>query len=149
MRKQNFILALAVMLWWGCNSATKDTVTTADTSQKITAPIADSHHAQNSLDWSGTYKGLTPCADCEGIETELTINQDGSYLLKTSYKGKEMNNFAEKGNFKWDETGSKIKLDYPKENPYTYFVGENTLTQLDMEGKKITGPLAEYYVLKK
>ena len=33
--------------------------------------------------------------------------------------------------------------------PKFYFVGENTLTQLDMEGKKITGSLAEEYILSK
>ncbi len=29
------------------------------------------------------------------------------------------------------------------------FIGENTATALDMEGKKVEGSLAEHYVLKK
>lgn len=102
-----------------------------------------------TLDWNGIYKGTTPCADCEGIENELILNPDHTYVLKTVYKGKEMNSFEEKGSFKWDETGSKITLQYPKENPYRYFVGENTLTQLDSDGKVVSGEMAQFYVLKK
>lgn len=30
-----------------------------------------------------------------------------------------------------------------------FFIGENTATALDMEGKKVEGSLAEHYVLKK
>jgi uncharacterized lipoprotein NlpE involved in copper resistance len=36
-----------------------------------------------------------------------------------------------------------------KDSPNRYLVGENTLTQLDMEGNKITGNMADQYVLKK
>jgi len=45
--------------------------------------LADSHNSQNSLDWQGTYKRVTPCADCEGIETKIILNSDYTYLKTT------------------------------------------------------------------
>lgn len=115
--------------------------------EKVTT---DAHNSQNSLDWSGNYKGITPCADCEGIETELILNLDLTYLLKTKYLGKgDGKVFEEKGNFVWDKTGSQISLEGLKGRLSQYKVGENKLVQLDMEGKIITGVLAEKYVLKK
>jgi len=154
MKKQFLSIAIVPILLWSCNNTNKsqkntdasliDTVTVLDT-----VAVADSHNAQNSLDWSGTYKGITPCADCEGIETEVTLNNDMTFIVKTKYKGKSDKVFEEKGSFKWDSTGSKISLEGLKDRPGQFFVGENTLTQLDLEGKKITGALAENYILKK
>ncbi|WP_228146574.1 copper resistance protein NlpE N-terminal domain-containing protein [Acinetobacter sp. ANC 3903] len=31
---------------------------------------------ETSLDWPGEYKGFFPCADCQGIETELKLKAD-------------------------------------------------------------------------
>jgi uncharacterized lipoprotein NlpE involved in copper resistance len=107
------------------------------------------HNSQNSLDWYGTYRGVVPCADCEGIEVELTLTQKGTYELKYTYLGKGKNSYKEAGNFKWDGAAGNITLLGIKEYPPYYKVGENMLLQLDMEGKKITGNLANNYKLEK
>ncbi len=110
----------------------------------------DAHNSQNSLDWQGTYKGVTPCADCEGIETEIVLNADLTFTLKTKYLGKvDGKVFQETGSFVWDKTGGIISLEGLKGRPSQYKVGENRLIQLDMEGNVITGDLAEKYVLTK
>lgn len=54
----------------------------------------------------------------------------------------------EKGKFTWDADGKTITLDATGQ-PAKYTVGENTLTQLDMNGAPITGALATHYVLGK
>lgn len=152
MKKQFLSMAIVSVLLWSCNNNNKSQKNTdASLIDTVidTVKVADSHNAQNSLDWSGTYKGITPCADCEGIETEVTLNNDMTFIVKTKYKGKSDKVFEEKGSFKWDSTGSKIFLEGLKNRPDQFFVGENTLTQLDLEGKKITGALAENYILKK
>jgi uncharacterized lipoprotein NlpE involved in copper resistance len=113
------------------------------------ASIGDQHNSSNSLDWGGRYKGTLPCADCEGIITELTLNLDKTYLLKISYLGKGDNSVEEKGTFSWNETGNIITLAGLKNRPNQYFVGENILIQLDMMGNRITGNLAENYILRK
>ena len=102
------------------------------------------HNSQNSLDWQGTYEGTLPCADCEGIKTTLQLNEDNTYALTQEYIGR--NTFNETGTFAWDSSGSWITL---SSNNMKFKVGENVLFALDMEGKVITGELADHYQLKK
>ena len=110
----------------------------------------DSHNSQNAVDWQGTYKGITPCADCEGIETQISLNKDLTFAIKTKYLGKGDDKvFEEKGNFVWDITGGSITLLGLKGKLSQYKVGENKLIQLDSNGKAIMGALAEKYVLVK
>jgi len=149
--KKSIVALLSVSLFFfSCKKEIKTVEVKADTdtiTNGVDAIAIDMHNSQNALDWSGTYKGVTPCADCEGIETELILNKDLTFVLKTKYLGKEKEKvFEEKGNFTWNESGSFISL---KGIPYQYKVGENTLTQLDLEGKAITGLLADKYMLKK
>ena len=156
MKKLLFTLSLTSIIFWSCSNEQKSSAaadTTGTSEIKDTAKIdhvatADPNNAQTSLDWNGSYKGITPCADCEGIETEVTLNQDMTFVIKTKYKGKSDQVYEEKGKFKWDNTGSKITLETP-DHPKLFFVGENTLTQLDIDGNKVTGALADSYVLKK
>ena len=37
----------------------------------------------------GEFSGKLPCADCPGIETKLTLNEDGSFLLDETYLEKK------------------------------------------------------------
>lgn len=111
--------------------------------------FANNHTAQNSLDYAGTYKGVLPCADCEKIDIELTITDSGFTRVSVSHKNGEAIKTEEKGTFSWTNNGSVIVLDGVTDSPSKYFVGENTLTQLDLEGNKITGDLADMYILKK
>ena len=74
--------------------------------------VSASDNSQNSLDWEGTYKGIIPCADCEGIKTEITIKYDLTYVIKTIYLGKvDGKTFEKTGRFFWDKTGSNINLE--------------------------------------
>ena len=114
-----------------------------------TAAVPDMHTAQVSLDYEGKYKGVLPCADCEGIETELTLESGGKYTLQTTYLGKKETAFEKSGTFTWSENGSTITLSDITDAPNRYFVGENQLFQLDMEGNRITGELADKYILRK
>lgn len=101
--------------------------------------------SRNALDWEGTYYGVLPCADCEGIETVITIRYDETYMIKTKYLGKDEQVFEEKGTFTWNELGNIITLDQPIGQKYQ--VGENQLFHLDQDGQRITGELAEQYRL--
>ncbi len=115
----------------------------------VKSQIIDNHSAKNSLDYVGTYKGVLPCADCEGLETTVIINENETYCIKTKYRGKGDKVFEKKGAFTWNKSGNTIILMDMEHAPKFYFVGENTLTQLDMEGKRVTGNLADEYILSK
>ncbi len=139
MRKNRltFLTIVAVLSLFSCSTASKTGQT----------KVADGHNSRNSLDWAGVYKGVLPCADCEGISTTVQLNKDGTYRIKSEYLGTQEGNntFRDSGNFTWNAEGSTIEL----ENSHKYFVGENRLTQLNQEGNKITGSLADHYVLTK
>jgi len=104
------------------------------------------HNSENSLDWSGTYQGTLPCADCPGIRYVLTLKEDNTYQLKTQYLERSDSVNTDSGTFEWDKSGSQITLANRGEK---FQVGENQLFHLDMEGNRITGNLAEHYILTK
>ncbi|MCU7548028.1 copper resistance protein NlpE N-terminal domain-containing protein [Chitinophagaceae bacterium LB-8] len=106
-----------------------------------------SDNSRNSLDWDGIYRGVLPCADCQGIQTTVYLNKDLSYRLKLKYLGKSDSAHEYSGKFSWNNEGSTITLDGQEKS--SYFVGENTLTQLDKNGNKISGGLAGKYILSK
>ncbi len=109
----------------------------------------DDHNARNSLDYEGTYAGKLPCADCEGIETEISLSTDGKYGYKAVYKKQKPITVEKHGSFIWKEDGNTIKLEGVDVGSGLYFVEENKLVQLDSTGNRITGKLAEFYVLSK
>ncbi len=116
-----------------------------------TASPISSDNSQNSLDWSGTYVGTLPCADCEGIVTRISLGKDLRYTLSETYLGKSDKPMLSDGAFTWNTSGNHITLQGIAEGARStqLQVGENQLTQLDLQGMKIEGNLAERYVLKK
>ena len=113
-------------------------------------PVPD--NSRQALDWSGTYQGKLPCrssetADCEGIETIITLNDDRTYTLKRKLLGREDTFRQAQGTFVWDSEGNRITL-RGDENAM-YLIGENRLIQLDKTGELINGPQAPRYVLGK
>jgi uncharacterized lipoprotein NlpE involved in copper resistance len=110
----------------------------------------NTHHASNTLDWPGIYNGFMPCDDCKGVKTTLALNKNSSYILITQYVGKSEREFVEKGKFTWGNKIDTIVLT-PRNSSTTqeYFVGENILIQLDNNGNRISGKLADRYILRR
>jgi copper homeostasis protein (lipoprotein) len=109
----------------------------------------DVHQAHKNI-WSGIYNGFLPCADCAGIKTSIALNKNNSYVMITQYVGKSPRDFVEKGKFVWNEAANTIILT-PRKGATThqYFVGEEMLIQLDKDGNRITGNLADNYILRR
>jgi len=141
MKKNIIIMVCAISMFMGFNACkSKNSVVEGDLS---------SQNSQNSLVWAGTYMGVVPCADCTGIETRVTLNRDGTYAMVLRYIDRD-GIFETKGSFVWNEAGSAVILTDSKDKTVTkYAVGENKLTQLDKEGKVISGTLSNNYVLAK
>lgn len=133
------VIAVLVFVMSSCKSKQQ-------ASQQI--PVGD--NSQNSLDWSGVYRGLLPCADCEGILTELELHTDLTYKLSYQYQGASPEVISQSGVFKWNDAGSKITLiGEDQQVERSYLVGENQLFSLDGQGNRITGDLAAMFILKK
>jgi len=146
MKKNIIIMVCAISMFIGFNACkSKNSVM----EKGDLSSISTLHNSQNSLDWWGTYTGVVPCADCSGIATRVTLNKDGNYAMVRKYIDKG-DAFETKGTFVWNEAGSAVVLTDSKDKTVTNFsVGEGKLTQLDLEGKVISGNLANNYVLAK
>ncbi len=146
--KKSIVLALMITLSFAsCKKEAEmdnDEVAVDSTAVEM---VSDDHNAMNSLDYQGTYVGSLPCADCESIETTLILTDD-SYIKETIYKGKSKEIFNESGNIEWNKEGNTITL-VGLNASNQYFVGENVLFHLDVNGRKIEGDLASKYELKK
>jgi len=146
MKKNTIILLCAISLFMGFNACKSKN----SASEENPISIATLHSAQNSLDWAGSYMGVVPCADCPGIETRITLNKDGTYTMIRRYIDKDANAFETKGTFQWNEAGNAVILTDLRDKIITnYAVGENKLTQLDADGKVLSGNLANNYILAK
>lgn len=146
MKKTLLITAAFGLFLTSCDKKeTTNVVTTEQTTDSI--GVDNAHNSQNSLDWDGTYEGVLPCADCEGIKNTLTISQDNKYHLTQEYINKNLV-AKDSGIFTWDTDGGKITLE-SKDNGFTYKVGEGRLFQLDMDGNEIDGALKDHYILTK
>lgn len=145
MLKIGLFTILILLSSMGCNSKKNHVDESSD--DILENQIPDSHTSENALDWEGHYQGVLPCADCEGIKTTINLNNDLTYTIKDEYLGKKEGVFESRGTFEWSDDGQKIMLS--DTDRYTYFVGENRLVQLDKSGNKITGDLANFYILNK
>ena len=145
MKKSLFLSTLIALSCISCKEETKadSEVSLLDSTEVVT----DGHNAMNALDYQGVYYGVLPCADCEGIETTITLTAD-SYTKEVVYQGKSKNIVTEKGTFTWNEAGNTIILS-DSEVPNQYFVGENDLFHLDVDGNRIEGKMASKYRLQK
>jgi len=143
------VLGASFFAFSGCSGdADKVEPENADLQQVV--DMATAHNSQNSVDYAGTYKGITPCADCEDIEVELTINADDTYTISRKYLGKgDGQPIQETGKYAWTSDGSTIELQGITDAPSAFKIGEGIIWQLDKQGKRIEGKLADKYILTK
>lgn len=144
-----FTGVLLPLLFAGCGNKKTAAEPQSGVESGMTAP--DGHNSRNSLDWIGTYRGILPCADCEGIRTEIRLSANLTYEISTQYLGKSKELLTNSGNFNWDEGGNTIRLGSEKEGlaGRHYQVGENRLFHLDDSGNRIAGGFPEKYELNK
>lgn len=93
------------------------------------------------------YRGVIPCADCEGILYKLSLDKDNSFETSSIYIGKSNRPFIDHGSWKVEDT--LLVLQGDSGNTRTLAVGDSILTILDGDQKPITGSLADHYVLQK
>lgn len=145
-------LTLLMLVFSGCKPKEKKDENPSEeptTPSVMSTSLPTGDNSKNALDWPGTYQGTLPCADCEGIKTQITLLGDGTFTRSLEYLGREDGKTHEQGTFSWDETGSTITLTSEDGQTQMYFVGENVLFHLDQEGNRITGNLADRYRLQK
>lgn len=138
--KKYLLTILLPFFLFGCAQSTPQE-TTSETFVN-TEELKGVHTAENSLSWNGIYGGIFPCADCEGINTQLVLNRDYTYELEEKYLKNGVIVYSGKshGTFSFDKTNtSLIRLDANADHR-VFFVGEGYVQQRD---KQTGQPLSE------
>lgn len=148
MTKVVFILAL-ILVSCNQNKIAKDPIPAPTEITSDTVISVDNHNSRNSLDYIGLYAGELPCADCDRIKTTIELNEGFTFNLIKQYEGKNPHKTELTGSFSWNESGNTIILDNMASEPNRFLVIENALVQLDSNGERIEGKLADHYVLRK
>lgn len=147
MKKIFLIAAVAGLFFASCNSTKEESL--INTGEQTDGQVIDMSNAKNSINYLGTYKGVVPCADCEGIETVITLNPDESYNIKETYLGKSANSFEDVGSFDWMEDGNRLRLEDTDSNIRFFTVSERKLVMLDRDGNPIESVNDKNYELIK
>jgi NlpE N-terminal domain len=100
---------------------------------------------------TGTFEGIIPCADCEGIQSDITINPDSTYILKLTYLGTDVEPYTANGNWKIDDKGRLVllKADGKSAEQYLKIVSQNEIKMLDGDGNEITGTNLNFSLKRK
>ena len=128
-----------------CNSQTRRQA--ADQVENAVTETVQTVKAARNI--AGTYKGTMPTASGSGMEVTIVISGTDAFKKSFSYvEDDDSRSYENSGLFVWNDAGTIITL-VGDDVPNQYLVGDNTLTQLDTEGNRITGDLAKQYVLRK
>ena len=88
----------------------------------------------------GTYEGITPCADCPGVNTTVVLQSDGTYTLTRVYIGRSRT-FKESGKWSYDSARGQLTLSPSNstslERFSVTFLGQ--LHMLDANGNPLPG----------
>ena len=143
-------MCISALLVAACNEHTGETNQESKTIDSASLKKSEAAETAAPPLVMASYSGALPCADCESQEVTLSLMSDSSYKKRSLYMGRKStgagsNELTDTG--KWVMKGDTLLLDI-KNAPGQYIKSDSGLVQLDMKGKRITGKLADKYVLK-
>lgn len=141
--KINFLWTACLVAITGCDSPQNH-------HSRIESGETKTEKQLENLNFYGTYEGILPAADCEGIRTALTLNNDNTYVLRSEYIGEKDAIFESKGSYHFIN-GRLMELAQSSSNEKSYYkiLDGSKVMLSDKEGTVNQGVLAEYYILKK
>lgn len=133
MKHLALCLAISAAVLTGCKDEQKPAESTSTPAQSESAPAPAASDMKNALP-VGEYKGVLPCASCEGIDTTIVLKDDGSYTLTTLYLGEpDAKPETLSGIFRLSDDKAFIHLDETGFN-YVYFIDGDVLEMRDADG---------------
>ncbi|AGG87753.1 copper resistance protein NlpE [Rhodanobacter denitrificans] len=112
-----------------------------------TTPSSDILSAQA---FAGKFAGTIACGDCQGIQTKLQLNADGSYMLDETFAGRATNNFlSSQGHWQIQDSHHFVLIPNAQDWEHRPFetLNSNDIRQLGKDGKPYTNDAA--YHLKR
>ncbi len=104
-------------------------------------------NAQVTVIPAGTFYGIIPCADCNGIETYIELNANKTGMIQEKYLGKE--DKVSIASIRWQMKQNIVTLYENETQKGSYQFSNSQLKKLDINGKPIKGSLASKYILLK
>lgn len=96
----------------------------------------------------GTYEGVIPAAKSQTIKTQLIVNDDHTFSLKSEYVGQgDSGRYEDKGNYSVLD-GKVLELTDQKGKKVFYKIQQGSVVLSDPEGNVAEG-IGEKYVLNK
>ena len=111
--KINFLWTACLIAITGCDSPKNH-------HSRIESGETKTEKQLENLNFYGTYEGILPAADCEGIRTALTLNNDNTYVLRSEYIGEKDAIFESKGSYHFIN-GRLMELAQSSSNEKSYY----------------------------
>ncbi|MGF6926442.1 putative membrane protein [Chitinophaga sp. W2I13] len=96
---------------------------------------------------TGTYQGTLPCADCPGMDYQISLFDDHTFHELVAYQGRGQG-IASVETGTWKQTSDSTVMLQKKTDSTSFLASEGKLLLLDTKGKRIEGVLASNYILK-
>lgn len=139
MRSKIFIIVIA---FWGLFQSSCSNNTDND-STKAGNELTGNPSPKS---FSGIFFGITPCADCPGIETTVHFMEDSIFVENFNYMERNTS-FADTG--KWSISHKIVTVSFPDHHSYFLVKSDSVVSILDADKKEIEGPLSDKFILKK
>ena len=91
--------------------------------------------AANNAAFLGTYNGVLPCADCDGLQVSLTLT-GGNYTIQSTKLGKKQENKQDSGVYRTTTDKQYLQLDNNAGN-LTFQIGNGYLELRRPDGEKL------------
>ena len=137
---KKMILPVLLTGLFAVSCSKKEEAKTAETPQAVEADSAQAQpeeaaKAEAPKKHVGEFSGKLPCADCPGIETKLTLNEDGSFLLDETYLEKKDGQFNAKGSYEVSADGAFVTLkEEGNDKPRVFLVEEDAAYLVEKVG---------------
>lgn len=139
MRNKIFILLIAL---FALSHLSCTNNSNASSEQKKNEPAK----FDSSKSFSGTFSGITPCADCPGIEMTVYFKPDSTFIENLVYLERNTS-FSDTG--KWSISDKIITVSFPKHQAYFMKKSDSAVSMLDSDKKEIEGDLSDKYILRR
>jgi len=136
MKIIQLLIVILIVLFVSCN----DSGSSEDTAQQIDTVTTSQH-------FGGTFSGITPCADCPGINTVMNFFPDSNFIEHLKYLERPAT-FSDTG--RWQVIDSMIVTTNNSGNKRYYrIISDSVIKILDGNGREIEGALNEKFLLKR
>lgn len=105
--------------------------------------------AHKEASWPGTYRGVLPCVNCEGLEAIVTLKEDTTFLLKTKFLGSDVAIPDTTGRVIWNEPNKLFSLDIASYLSPHFEIAGDTLYNLGLDSKRVVGADAHKFIFKR